>query len=160
AGAWQATFERSYPVGTLGLRGGALWAESLSPSDLLQGSAAIDEVIGLAYRPLECGTVVALGATGTNLVTIRERMREWDPARVHGAVLEYEEVGRAAGWLGAMTDRERAAVTGMERGRETTMHLGALILERFLFGLRAESCRVSTRGWRHALGAEIQRVAR
>lgn len=156
-GGWRSTFERSYPVGTLALRGGPLSDETLGPSDLLRGASLVDEAIGLAYRPSECGTVVALGATATNLVAIRERMAEWDPERVHGATLEYEEVGRAAGWLSAMTDRERAAVPGMEPGRETTMHLGALILERFLFALRAESCRVSTRGWRHALAAELQR---
>lgn len=153
--SWRRAFERSYPVGTLALRGGALRAETLSAAELLNASAEIDQTIGLAYRPAECGTVVVLGATGTNLVAIRERMTKWDPEAVHGATLDYEEVGRATGWLASMTDRQRAEVPGMEAGRETTMHLGALILERFLFGLRAESCRVSTRGWRHALGAEF-----
>ena len=53
-----------------------------------------------------------------------------------------------------MTDAERAAVPGMEPGRERTMHLGALILERCLFALGAEKCRVSIRGWRYALAVE------
>ena len=49
-----------------------------------------------------------------------------------------------------MSDEERAAVPGIEKGREKSLHIGALILERFLFAVRAESCVVSTRGWRYA----------
>ena len=97
------------------------------------------------------GLVVTLGATGTNLVTIRERMTVWDADRVHGATLEYEEVSRAAVWLSGLGDAGRAAVPGIERGREHTIHAGALILERCLFKLGSESCRVSVRGWRHAM---------
>jgi exopolyphosphatase/guanosine-5'-triphosphate,3'-diphosphate pyrophosphatase len=78
-------------------------------------------------------------------------MTEWVPERVHGQVLDYEEVGRAVGWMMPMTDAQRAAIVGMERGREKTLHIGALILERFLHALRAPECAVSVRGWRYAL---------
>jgi exopolyphosphatase/guanosine-5'-triphosphate,3'-diphosphate pyrophosphatase len=105
----------------------------------------------MEYRPHEAGLAVALGATGTNLITIRERMIEWDPAKVHGQWLDYEEVSKSVSWLGAMTDAERALVPGMERGREKTIHLGSLILERFLYAIHVLGCRVSVRGWRHAL---------
>jgi exopolyphosphatase / guanosine-5'-triphosphate,3'-diphosphate pyrophosphatase len=54
-----------------------------------------------------------------------------------------------------MSDAERAAIPGMERGRERTIHLGALILERFMHALRTDECRVSVRGWRHALLDEL-----
>jgi exopolyphosphatase / guanosine-5'-triphosphate,3'-diphosphate pyrophosphatase len=50
-----------------------------------------------------------------------------------------------------MTDQERAAVPGIEKGREKSIHLGAIILERFLYTLRTIDCRVSVRGWRYAL---------
>jgi len=43
------------------------------------------------------------------------------------------------------------AIVGLESGRERTIHIGALILERFLQSLHVEGCTVSTRGWRHAL---------
>jgi exopolyphosphatase / guanosine-5'-triphosphate,3'-diphosphate pyrophosphatase len=148
---WEVRLRRSYSVGALGLRSELPARESLDSLTLLRTSTSIDDQIGLAYRPGECGDVVVLGATGTNLVSIREGLREWTPGRVHGAELDYEEISRAVGWLSAMTDAERAAVPGMEKGREKTLHLGALILERFLYALRAESCRVSVRGWRHAL---------
>jgi len=148
---WNVHFRRSYPIGTLGLRSTHLTQERLEPREILRAISYIDDLIGLAYRPDEAGVAIVLGATGTNLVTIRDKMTEWQPEKVHGAWLDYEEVSKALGWLGSMSDAERAKVAGMEKGREKTIHLGALILERFLFALRCHGCRVSVRGWRHAL---------
>ena len=153
-GDWAVRFRRSYPIGTLALRSGALAAENPDSMARIHAVAEIDDTFGLAYRPGEAGHAVALGATATNLVTIREAMTEWDSALVHGVHLDYEEVGRSVGWLSAMTDAERAQIVGIERGREHTLHIGVLILERALFALRVEGCSVSVRGWRHALLAE------
>lgn len=148
---WQVRFRRSYPIGTLGLRGSVLRDESPDGRALLNAVCEIDEEIGLVYLPHQCGHVIALGATGTNLITIREGMTEWNPALVHGASLDYEEVSKAVSWLCAMSDAQRRAVRGIEPGRERTLHIGALILERFLHAVRALGCSVSVRGWRHAL---------
>lgn len=148
---WVTRFRKSYPVGTLGLKGEYLIDESIQPLEILQALAAIDDTIGHTWRPEEGGEVVVLGATGTNLVSIRERLTHWQPEIVHGARLEYEEVSKAVGWMMPMTDAERRAIPGMEPGREKTIHIGALILERFLHALSADHCRVSVRGWRHAL---------
>lgn len=144
-------FRKSFPIGTLALRGGSLSEEVLDGLSLLRASREIDEIIGVEYRPHEAGVAVALGATGTNLITIREKMIEWEPDKVHGQWLDYEEVSKAVGWLSSMTDAERAAVPGMEKGRERTIHLGSLILERFLYMIHVLGCRVSIRGWRHAM---------
>lgn len=148
---WSVRFRRSFPVGTLGLRGSILRDEVVSVPALLRAVQEIDDVFGLCYRPGQCGHVVTLGATGTNLVSIREAMTTWDPDRVHGAVLDYEEISKAVGWMCRMTDAERAAIVGIEPGREKTLHLGSLILERALHVFRAFECSVSVRGWRHAL---------
>jgi exopolyphosphatase/guanosine-5'-triphosphate,3'-diphosphate pyrophosphatase len=150
-GRWEVRFRRSYPVGTLGLKSTVLTDESPGVMQILAAVEQIDDLIGLAYLPRQCGHVVVLGATGTNLVTIRERMTGWDPERVHGQWLDYEEVSKAVGWMMPMTDAERADIVGMEPGREKTLPAGALILERFLHCLRALGCSVSVRGWRHAL---------
>jgi exopolyphosphatase/guanosine-5'-triphosphate,3'-diphosphate pyrophosphatase len=146
---WKVAFRRSYPVGTLGLRG--QYGESLDIRAILASVAQIDDLIGLAYRPGQAGIAVTLGATGTNLVSIREKLETWQPEIVHGAWLDYEEVSKAAGWMLPMTDLERKAIPGIERGRESTLHYGALTLERFMFSLRVLGCYVSIRGWRHAI---------
>lgn len=148
---WDILFKQSYPVGTLGLKSLYLPDESPSGIELLRASSAIDAVVGTAYQPKDSGVVVALGAAGTNLISIRDGLADWQPDKVHGAELSFEEISNFVGFLMPLTDAERAAIVGMERGREKTIHIGALLLERFLFALRAESCLVSVRGWRHAL---------
>ena len=153
--AWKVDFRRSYPVGTLGLKSTHFPAERVDGLSLLRASGAIDDQIGVCYRPGECGEVVVLGAAGTNLVSVRDRLLSWEPDIVHGAKLEYEVISKAVGWMMPMTDTERRNIPGLELGREKTIHIGAFILERFLFALRAESCRVSVRGWRHALLAKL-----
>lgn len=147
---WNETLRVSVPVGALGLREGILAPESCDFTRVLQACTEIDSLIGMEYRPHASGRVVNLGATGTNLVSIREGYTQWEPQKVHGAVLDYEEISRAHAWLFPMTDAERAAIPGIEPGREHTLHVGALILERFLFAVHALETTVSVRGWRFA----------
>ncbi len=149
--AWITRFRRSYPIGTLALLGSTLSDECPTGIARLHACREIDEIVGLCYLPGQSGTAVVLGATGTNLVTIREKMSDWVPAKVNGAILGYEEISKAAEWLSEMALAERQKIVGLEKGREKTLPIGALILERFLFALRAEECAVSVRGWRHAL---------
>ncbi len=148
---WNILFKKSYPVGTLGLKSLFFPHEQTTGIEILRASTAIDESVGAGIQPQKCGTVVTLGAAGTNLVSIRDQLGTWQPDRVHGAQLTFEEVSTAVGQLMPLTDKQRAAIIGMEPGREKTIHVGALIVERFLFALRAEYCLVSVRGWRHAL---------
>jgi len=148
---WNVLYRRSFSLGTLGLRGSLLKDESPGIPAMLAAVEDIDTIFGLCYLPNQCGEVVTLGATGTNLISIRDKMTTWQPDRVHGAVLDYEEVSKAVGWMFRMTDQQRADIVGIEPGREKTLHIGALILERALHVYRAAECRVSVRGWRHAL---------
>lgn len=148
---WKTLFRRSFSIGALGLRD-SLWSEqSPSLSARLKACQWADDIIGLRYLPHTCGEVVTLGATGTNLITIREAMTQWEPDKVHGQWLDFEEVSRAVGWMCDMDDAGRAAILGIEPGREKTLHAGALILERFMQAAGCLGTRVSVRGWRHAL---------
>ncbi len=148
---WVTRYRKSYAIGTLALRGSTLSDEANGPEEVLTASSQIDQILGETYYLDNAGHTIVLGATGTNLITIREKMVEWDPAKVHGQWLEFGEISRAVGYMMPMTDSERGAITGMEKGREKTLHIGSLILERFLFAIKAGGCSVSTRGWRHAL---------
>lgn len=146
---WERVFHRSFPIGTLALKDGPLREESPDGPAVFAASALVDGLLGDVTHL--GGTPVVLGATGTNLVTIRDSMTVWEPERVHGEWLHYGEIGAAVGRLMPMTDAQRAALAGMEPGREKTLPAGALILERFLHALHARGCAVSVRGWRHAM---------
>ena len=154
---WRQLFSHSFPVGALGIRGEST-GECVGPEELFRLSAQVDAALGFCYLPGRAGTAVVLGATGTNLISIRERMTHWQPDRVHGQVLTYEEVGRAVGWMMPMTDSARAAIPGMEPGREKTLPFGTLILERFMQAMGIDEVVVSVRGWRHAvIETELER---
>lgn len=155
---WRVDLRHSYAIGTLGLRSGVLHEESPDCAARLTAVVQLDEEIDLSDWTESAGETVALGATGTNLVTILDRATQWEPERVHGRYLDYTDIGRMAGWLLDMTDAERAGLVGIEPGRERSIHIGALILERFLFAIRAPGCRVSVRGWRHAILEDSQEL--
>jgi exopolyphosphatase/guanosine-5'-triphosphate,3'-diphosphate pyrophosphatase len=148
AHGFEKTFQHSFDIGTLQLRGEILPQESPNPGQILTASTWIDDTIGTHIDPADARCVVVLGAPATDLICIRNRWATWDPVRVHGESLDFEEVGKAVGWLMRMTDAEREQVPGVEVGRGTTVHLGALILERFLNALASPGCYASVRGWR------------
>jgi exopolyphosphatase/guanosine-5'-triphosphate,3'-diphosphate pyrophosphatase len=148
---WEILCKYSLPLGTLGLRSGVLHAESPDATAYLKAIKEIDSIIQLENLPSQAGQVITLGATGTNLVSIREKMTCWDPQKVHGAYVTRTETKRLLEWMFRMTDQQRSEIIGIEPGREKTLHIGALILERFLHALQAEGCLVSVRSWRHAL---------
>ena len=160
--AGEVVWGRSLPIGTLGVRDRLLGPESNDAATLFRATVALDAEIEAHYdrriHPFpQNGTVVALGSGATTLVVLREGLTEWDAARVDGAALEYEEVGRSVGFLNGLDVAGRAALLPMAPGLARTIHVAALILERVLYALRAEGCRVSTRGWRHGLLADDAR---
>ena len=150
-GYWKTVFEYSFPIGTLALMGMTLAGDTPTGADLLRASTQLDAVFAFSHRPSTCGRAVALGASGTNLVSIRDRLPRWDPEHVHMSTLGYEEVSKAAAWLSSLGEQGRKSVPGIEKGRDRTVHIGALVLERAMFAIRTESCLVSVRGWRHGL---------
>ena len=165
-GGFGVEFRRSFHVGALGLREGTMGGDSPDRGARLRAVVEIDEAImGVSSTG---GVAVALGATPTNLASVRGAVgsllalphpqpppRDTDirgeGAMVHGQWLDYEEVSRAVEWMCEMPEAERRELPGLEKGREKTIHIGALILERFLNALRLDGCFVSTRGWRHAM---------
>ncbi len=150
-GGWKVLFRRSYPVGGLALREGHLEPQTPGAEARLRASAAIDDLLGFRYRSGEAGTLVALGAIGTNLVSMREGLAAWQPGKVHGAALRFDEVSEAFARMSDLDDAGRRALVGLEPGRERTIHTGSLILERVMHAVCVASCVVSVRGWRHAL---------
>ena len=150
-GNWRIKFRQSFAVGALGLRGTIIPDETPDFAQRLNAMDQIDSLLSFDYLPGQSGRAVVLGATGTNLISIREGYNDWLPNLVHGQILDFEEISRAVGWLCDMTDAQRSQIVGLEKGREKTIHLGALILERFMQSIHVLEVTVSIRGWRHAL---------
>jgi exopolyphosphatase/guanosine-5'-triphosphate,3'-diphosphate pyrophosphatase len=149
-GSWSEVLRTSRSIGAFTLLDGPFTTECPGFAERLSAVSLIDDAIGFEFLPHKCGHTVLLGAAGTNLVTIRERITDWVPEKVHGAEIDYEEVSRSVDSLCSITLEERAKLTGIEPGREKTLHASLLIVERCLQAVHALGCTVSIRGWRHA----------
>ncbi|HXH60277.1 MAG TPA: hypothetical protein VNI20_02860 [Fimbriimonadaceae bacterium] len=144
-------FQHSFPVGALGLIDGPLHDETPDGPARLDAIVLVDGLLNSVKVPDNCGTAIALGATPTNLASIWMKLEKFDHKAVHGAQIGFETVSKSVGALCDMKEKARAALRGIEPGREKTIHAGALILERFMNAAHVEKCFVSSRGWRHAL---------
>lgn len=148
---WSQKFESSFAVGALGLLEGPLEAESPDAAALVRASTEIDECLNARLHELPAGRIVSLGATPVNLARIELGLTEWDPEAIHGFELGLATISGYVQKLSDLSLEQRRGLRGIEPGREATLPGGALILERCLHYLRAETCSVSVRGWRHAM---------
>lgn len=104
--------------------------------------------------------VVGVAGTVTTLFAISRKMREYEPAQVHGATMARAEVETWAGRLGEMTLEERLALPGLTKGRADVIVAGALLCAQILEFAKASALIVSDRGVRFGLLQEIARAIR
>ncbi len=87
--------------------------------------------------------VIAVGGTATTAVAIHQQMVDYDPERVHAAVLETEALATMTAALAQMPFADRRRVTGLEPERADVIVAGLLILHTLLVRLAASSVIVS-----------------
>ncbi|GAA2283784.1 Ppx/GppA phosphatase family protein [Nonomuraea roseoviolacea subsp. roseoviolacea] len=77
-------------------------------------------------------TLVGLAGSVTTVAGIALDLPEYDPARIHHARIEGEQIHEVTRRLLAMTHGERAAIPVMHPGRVDVIGVGALILDRIV----------------------------
>ncbi|GAA3153947.1 Ppx/GppA phosphatase family protein [Nonomuraea roseoviolacea] len=77
-------------------------------------------------------TLVGLAGSVTTVAGIALDLPEYDPARIHHARIEAEQIYEVTRRLLAMTHGERAAIPVMHPGRVDVIGVGALILDRIV----------------------------
>jgi exopolyphosphatase/guanosine-5'-triphosphate,3'-diphosphate pyrophosphatase len=105
--------------------------------------------LGLATMPI--GTA----GTMTTLAAVSLRMDPYDGARVHGHVLDVEELRATVARLAAMTAEARRALPGMEPKRADVIVAGGCIALALLDHWGAARVRVSDRGVRWGLAEQL-----
>jgi exopolyphosphatase/guanosine-5'-triphosphate,3'-diphosphate pyrophosphatase len=98
--------------------------------------ATIEASVPEQVRASAAGAVGVAG-TATSLAAIDQRLEPYDPARVHGYVLELGEIELLLARLAQMDLAERRAVPGLHPDRAPTIVAGAAIMVEVLqaFGL-------------------------
>lgn len=78
------------------------------------------------------GRIVAVAGTATSVVSMREKMIEYDSKRVHGSIVARAEIDARLKELSSMTLKGRVNVIGLDPGRAPVIVAGLLIMQRFM----------------------------
>ena len=125
------------------------------PDDVLQQTMAqLSEDLGrLDGRPSP-DLLVGMGGAITNLTAVSLSLAEYDPARVHGAVLTSAEIDRQIEAYAARDALARRSIVGLQPKRAEVILAGACIVRTVLQKLGKDQLTVSDRGLRHGVLAE------
>ena len=72
--------------------------------------------------------LVGVGGTATSLISIRDRLDPYDPAKVHLNHISIDEVLQIEGLLASKTLKEREDITGLQAKRAPVMLAGTILL--------------------------------
>ena len=100
--------------------------------------------------------IVGVAGTVTTLAALSLEVSPYDPARIHGAVIETAEIDRIVDWLASMRLVERRALTALDPHRADVIVAGGIIVQAIASAAQAPSLVVSDRGVRWGL---IRRLA-
>lgn len=141
----------SFPMGAVLVRAKLLPSDPPTSDELLRACVELDRM----FAPLEAfpqpQRVVTVGGTGVNLGSVWLGLETFDPSRLHGLKLKYEDLGQLLARFCSLPESERRLIKGLEPDRASVIHAGTLILERTLHALRQEEVLISVRGWRYGL---------
>lgn len=116
---------------------------------------AIDEALAPAVSWREKNpsieNFVAVAGTATTLAAWHLELRQFDARKLDACVLTRGDIHRMVEELKWRTNAERAALPGIEKGREDVLLAGALILWRSMELLGFAEARISTRGLRFGI---------
>jgi exopolyphosphatase / guanosine-5'-triphosphate,3'-diphosphate pyrophosphatase len=126
-----------------------------SPAELERVTADIDAALTSAPSAKPSDALVGVAGTVTTLASIALELTTYDPARVHGSVLDVGTVRALAEKLAALSLSERQALPGLDPRRADVIVVGARIVERVMQRERASELVVSDRGVRWGLCEEL-----
>ncbi len=155
AGSADAESSVSLDVGSVRLFERHVRSDPPSDAELARVTADVDAALAQAPSANSASTLVGVAGTVTTLASIALELDTYDPARVHGAVLEARTVRELAEKLGALTLEERKALTGLHPRRADVIVVGARIVERIMQRQNAPHVIVSDRGVRWGLAEEL-----
>jgi exopolyphosphatase/guanosine-5'-triphosphate,3'-diphosphate pyrophosphatase len=96
-------------------------------------------------------SIIGMGGAVTNLTAVKLGLKTYDPARVHGTVLDRVEIDRQIELYRTRDAAARRDIDGVQPARAEVILAGALIVRVILTLLGRDSFVVSDRGLRHGV---------
>lgn len=127
----------SFNVGCRRVTERFLYADPPDDAELAEACAWIKSEMAWLFeevrvKGLELGRVVAVAGTATSVVSMREKMVEYDSSRVHGAKVTLDELAEITDMLCEKSLVEREQVVGLDPKRAPVIVAGMLILQELL----------------------------
>lgn len=115
---------------------------------------AIDDklpFIGHQTSDIEHRALVATAGTATTLGAIKNKMKVYQHAEIHGSKISLEEIKTIIADLKSKTVEERKKIPGLEPGRADVILAGSLLLQKITHHFGIEEITISDRGVRWGL---------
>lgn len=127
----------SFNVGCRRVTERFLYADPPDDAELAEACAWIKSEMAWLFeevrvKGLELGRIVAVAGTATSVVSMREKMVEYDSNRVHGAKVTLDELAEITDMLCEKSLVEREQVVGLDPKRAPVIVAGMLILQELL----------------------------
>ena len=142
---------RSLPLGAAILTEAHKSSDLITDADFTALNNEIDASLSRYLQPEEEITVIGVGGCVATLACVDLGLKSYDSARIDGYRLSLRGIDQQLDFYRTHPKQEIAALNGMQPGREPIMLAGAMVVSRILHLLKAGSCLVSARGWRHFL---------
>lgn len=142
-------FYRSFGMGIVKLAERFLRSDPPTEGEMAEMMSFIDSI-----WEIEAGgasSLVSIGGTGTTLAAMKLKLDRFDPQKVHGVELSYDEIRSILRRLSSIPSHLRAEMPGMEPGREVVIVSGTAILESLMRKLGVDRMLVSSKGVRYGV---------
>jgi exopolyphosphatase/guanosine-5'-triphosphate,3'-diphosphate pyrophosphatase len=147
-------FAQSFDVGSVRLTERHVRSDPPTAAERDALRADVDAVLApLALSPTP--EVLGIAGTMTTLAAVSLRMETYDGARVHGLTMTRGELARVVDTLAALPLAERRRVPGLEPKRADVIVAGGILALALVDRLGAASVRISDRGVRWGLAAQL-----
>ena len=131
SGSARVDAAHSVDIGCVRMTERHLRSDPPTPAEIDAATADIDTAIDQALtlvHPAPDATLIGLAGSVTTVALIALGLPDYDPTRIHGSRITYEQVSKVTHDLLAATHAERAAIGGMHPGRIDVIGAGSLIL--------------------------------
>ena len=107
---------------------GSVRIRDLCGEDIGAVKRLVKETVGQYGKTPKFDKLISIGGTGSTLVSIDKKMKVYDAARVHGATLTRERIGRIAAEIHAVPMEDRDKIDGLPPKRKDVIVGAALLM--------------------------------